>query len=186
MDHHMERHRAHSVVVGVTCPPRDHRVEHTKLVSCEPTMAIAWSTTGLKGCVGGVWHVPSTGPPCSVWDRGRRVRACVPPRGQLTGLEGAVAMRALPRVEGWAVVCCLRRSVSLDTPKRYYMPSISDREGGWGREVEGVECSMFVARALGVIYPTPALQMLLLGDSRPGTRRTLPRGCRYAGRETNT
>ena len=123
MDHHMERHRAHSVVVGVTCPPRDHRVEHTKLVSCEPTMAIAWSTTGLKGCVGGVWHVPSTGPPCSVWDRGRRVRACVPPRGQLTGLEGAVAMRALPRAEGWAVVCFLRRSVSLDTPKRYYMPS---------------------------------------------------------------
>ena len=100
MDHHMERHRAHSVVVGVTCPPRDHRVEHTKLVSCEPTMAIAWSTTGLKGCVGGVWHVPSTGPPCSVWDRGRRVRACVPPRGQLTSLEGAVAMRALPRVSG--------------------------------------------------------------------------------------
>ena len=137
-------------------------------------------------CAGGVWHVPSTGPPCSVWDRGRRVRACVPPRGQLTGLEGAVAMRALPRAEGWAVVCFLRRSVSLDTPKRYYMPSISDREGGWGREVEGVECSVFVARALGVIYPTPALQMLLLGDSRPGTRRTLPRGCRYAGRETNT
>ena len=21
-------------------------------------------------CAGGVWHVPSTGPPCSVWDRG--------------------------------------------------------------------------------------------------------------------
>ena len=67
MDHHMERHRAHSVVVGVTCPPRDHRVEHTKLVSCEPTMAIAWSTTGLKGCVGGVWHAshpwPSRGAP---------------------------------------------------------------------------------------------------------------------------
>ena len=65
------------------------------------------------------------------------------------------------------MVCFLRRSVSLDTPKRYYMPSISDREGGWSREVEGVECNMFVARALGVIYPTPALQMLLLGDSRP-------------------
>jgi hypothetical protein len=107
-----------------------HRVEHHRAqrvcwwcVAREPSMAITRSTTGLKGCVGGVWHVPSTGPPCSVWDRGRRVRACVPPRGQLTGLEGAVAMRALPRAEGWAVVCFLRRSVSLDTPKRYYMPS---------------------------------------------------------------
>ena len=49
MDHHMERHRAHSVVVGVTCPSRDHRVEHTKLVSREPSMAITRSTTGLKG-----------------------------------------------------------------------------------------------------------------------------------------
>ena len=102
----MERHRAHSVVVGITCPSRDHRVEHTKLVSREPSMAITRSTTGLKRCVGGVWHVPSTGPPCSVWDRGRRVRARVPPRGQLTGLEGAMAMRALTRVEGCAVVCC--------------------------------------------------------------------------------
>ena len=36
-------------------------------------------------------------------------------------------------------------------------PRVSDREGGWGRKVEGVVCLGCVGRASGVIYAALAL-----------------------------
>ena len=55
--------------------------------------------------------------------------------------------------------------------KRNYL-RVSDREGGWGRKVEGDVCLGCVGRASGVIYAALALETLWRVGFSPDTEGT--------------